>query len=222
MNLAVIAMDARNGETKGGFNHSLVMPLQPATYQQVLRTGLRITSRLEVPAGRYQLRVAATELNGKRSGSVYYDLEVPYFSHAPLTRSGLMLTSTLASQAPTIAGSPDDDLRKAMPGPPTTSRDFRAGEELALLAEIYDNQGGMPHSVDITTSLLADDGREVFKHEDQRSSTELGGARGGYGYTARVPLKGLSPGLYVLRVEARSRLGKGTSASREVQVRVVQ
>ena len=68
----------------------------------------------------------------------------------------------------------------------------------------------------------ADDGRELFKHDDERASSELGGGKGGYGYTTRIPLKGLSPGLYVLKVEARSRLGKGATASREVQFRVVQ
>ncbi len=219
LDLAVIALDG-NGESKGGLSHSLFMPLQPATYQQVLRSGLRVTSRLDLPPGRYQLRVAAVEPGSKRTGSVYYDLEVPDFTADPLMVSGLLLTSTRAAEAPTIPGTPGDALLKALPGPPTVSREFPSREELAVLAEIYDNETRTPHTVDITTTLRADDGREVFKHEDQRSSTELGGERGGYGYTARVPLKGLSPGLYVLKVEARSRLGKGTTAMREVQIRV--
>jgi VWFA-related protein len=58
--IAVIALDSR-GQVKGGFNHSLVMPLQPATYQQVQNAGVRVTSTLEVPPGRYQLRVAASD-----------------------------------------------------------------------------------------------------------------------------------------------------------------
>jgi hypothetical protein len=36
-----------------------------------------------------------------------------------------------------------------------------------------------------------------------------------------VPLGGLTPGLYVLKVEARSRLGQGATANREVQFRIV-
>jgi VWFA-related protein len=221
LDIAVVALNSQ-GESKGGQTHSLSMPLQPATYQQVLRSGLRVTSSLDLPPGRYQLRVAATETGGKRTGSVYYDLEVPDFSAEPLTMSGLLLTSTLAGQAPTIEATPGDSLLKALPGPPTVSREFQPTEELALLAEIYDNETRTSHTVDITTTLRSDDGREVYKHEDQRSSSELGGGKGGYGYTARVPLKGLSPGLYVLKVEARTRLGKGMSVSREVQVRVTQ
>ena len=89
------------------------------------------------------------------------------------------------------------------------------------MAEVYDNQGNKPHTIDISTSLRTDEGREIFRHEDQRSSTELQGGRGGFGYTALVPLKGAPPGLYVLRVEARSRLDEAQTVSREVQFRIV-
>jgi VWFA-related protein len=222
LDLAVIALDQQAGKSKGGLHHSLTMPLLPATYQQVVRNGLRITSRFDLPPGRYQLRIGASELNGQRTGSVHYDLEVPDFTAAPLSMSGVVLTSTLAAQVRTAVGNPDDELRKALPGPPTVSREFRSTEEVSLLAEIYDNEGKTPHKVDVTTSLRSDDGREVYKHEDERSSTELGGASGGYGHTARIPLAGMAPGLYVLKVEARSRLGKGAAVSRDVQIRIVQ
>ncbi len=222
LHLSVIALDAQSGKTKGGLHHALQMPLQPATYQQVSRTGVRITSQLDVPPGHYQLRVAAGEANGQRTGVVHYDLDVPDFSDAPLTMSGLLLTSSLAGQMPTVPAGPDNGPRKMLSGPPTVSREFQSLEEIALVAEIYDNEARTPHRVDIATTLRSDDGREVYKHADERESSELGGGKGGYGYTARVPLKGLSPGLYVLKVEARSRLGKGAAASREVQIRVTQ
>ncbi len=146
---------------------------------------------------------------------------MPDFTDAPLTMSGVVLTSALASQVRTAVASPDDLIRKALPGPPTVSREFRVGEELALVAEVYDNDPKTPHTVDITTSLQSDDGRVVYSHEDQRSNKELGGSIGGYGHQARIPLTGMAPGLYVLKVEARTRLGKGFAASREVQFRIV-
>jgi VWFA-related protein len=221
LDVAVIALDEQGGKSRGGLHHSLDMPLLPATYQQVLRNGLRITSRFDLPPGRYQLRIAAVERNAGRAGSVHYDLEVPDFTAAPLTMSGVVLTSSLAGMVRTAVANPDDEIRKALPGPPTVSREFRSTEELALVAEVYDNEGKTPHTVDITTALLADDGREVYKHADERVSSELGGTSGGYGHTARVPLTGLPPGLYVLRVEAKSRLGKGPAVTRDVQIRIV-
>jgi hypothetical protein len=175
---------------------------------------------MDLPPGHYQLRIGMVDTTSKRTGSVHLDLDVPDFGSEPLMMSGLVLTSALASQMRTAQGNPNDDVRKMLPGPPTASRAFRSGEELALAAEIYDNEAKTPHSVDITTSLVADDGREIYKHEDQRSSSELGGASGGYGHTARIPLKGVAPGLYVVKVEARSRLGKGQLVSRQILIRV--
>ncbi len=221
LDMAVVAVDESAGKPRGGLNHVLTMPLTPATYQQVVRNGLRITSRMDLPPGRYQLRIGMVDTSSKRTGSVHLDLDVPDFGSEPLMMSGLVLTSALASLMRTAQGNPNDDLRKMLPGPATSSRAFRSGEELALAAEVYDNEAKTPHSVDITTLLLADDGRELYRHEDQRSSGELGGASGGYGLTARIPLKGVAPGLYLVKVEARSRLGKGQMASREVLILVV-
>jgi hypothetical protein len=54
---------------------------------------------------------------------------------------------------------------------------------------------------------------------DERSSTELQGKSGGYGFSARMPLDGVEPGLYVLHVEGVSRAGQ-TTVSRDIQIRV--
>ena len=50
-------------------------------------------SRLKLPPGRYQLRMAARETGGGRVGSVTYDLDVPDFTKAPLTMSGILIAS---------------------------------------------------------------------------------------------------------------------------------
>jgi hypothetical protein len=133
--------------------------------------------------------------------------------------SGLVVTSAQAGQTPTGRVEKVPEL-EPLPGPPTTVREFVAEDELALFAEVYDNEPGRPHRVDITTTMRSDEGREVFRNAEERASEELQGARGGYGYTARIPLRDLSPGLYVLRVEARSRLGEGPSAARDVLLRI--
>jgi hypothetical protein len=194
------------------------MPLKPETFQTVSREGIRLLLRINLAPGQYQLRVAGLDKGSGRTGSVYYDLEVPRFTEGPLTISGLAISSSRAGVVPTPVPE-EDEIRKALPGPPTVSREFPRGEELALLAEVYDNEARTPHRVDITTTLRGDDGREVFRHQDERATSELQGGAGGFGYTARVPLD-VAPGLYLLRVEARSRLGNGATAAREVQIRV--
>jgi VWFA-related protein len=220
LELSVVALDSQ-GKTRGSLHRIVAMPLKPESFEMVGRYGMRVVSRFDLPPARYQLRIAAMDGSTRLAGVVHYDLEVPDFRALPFSMSGLLLTSNLAGVMPTAGGSAVDDLRENLPGPPTVSREFHAGEELALMAEVYDNQGSTSHMVDISTSVRTDDGREVFRHEDERSSAELQGNRGGFGYTARVSLKGAPPGLYVLRVEARSRLDKAQTASREIQFRIV-
>ena len=97
---------------------------------------------------------------------------------------------------------------------------FPQNDEIALFAEVYDNAGATPHKVDITTTVTTDEGKVLFKTDEMRDSSDLGGKRGGYGYTTRVPLKDLAPGSYVLKVEARSRLKDTPPVARELQFTV--
>ena len=107
-----------------------------------------------------------------------------------------------------------------LPGPPVAARSFPQNDEVALFAEVYDNQGSKPHKVDITTTVTSDEGTVLVKTEEARDSSELQGRRGGYGYATRIPLKELPPGSYVLTVSARSRLGNTPAAERRVQFTV--
>jgi hypothetical protein len=215
--ISAIAVDAQ-GKVKGGTRDTVDLALRPDTFQRVGQAGFRVQSRLEVPPGRYQLRVAVREGGGK-VGSVYHDLVVPDFSKEPIAMSGLVMTSALAGTVPT-AGEVAE-IKGMLPAPPTAARAFSSRDQLALLAEVYDNQKGPAHKVEITATLRASDGRVAFSTSETRNSSELEGRTGGYGYTTIVPLQGVTPGLYVLRVQATSTLEQ-KSAAREVLVRVVQ
>lgn len=95
-------------------------------------------------------------------------------------------------------------------------RTFAAGDALALYAEAYDNDTRAPHDVDLGVTIRDDAGKVVFTSSDQRSSAELAGARGGYGFSAGMPLRGLPPGSYVLTLTARSRASGNATASRDI------
>ena len=43
---------------------------------------------------------------------------------------------------------------------------------------------------------------------------------GGFGYTFRIPLQGWTPGLYVLEVEAKTRLNDAAPVTRVIQFEV--
>jgi hypothetical protein len=190
------------------------MTLKPETKTRVAASGLRLLKRVEVPPGRYQVRFAAEDSGGGNAGSVVADLEVPDFAKVPFSMSGIAITSPTAVTEPTVR--PDESLRQVMPGPPVGARTFPQNDELAFFVEVYDNDGGKPHKVDITATVTSDEGKVVIKAEQARDSSELQARHGGYGYAARLALKDLPPGPYVLTVSARSRLGDTPPAERQV------
>jgi len=216
--ISYIAIDA-NGKVRGGNTDSLTMPaMRPETKARIEQTGLRVLNRLDLPPGKYQFRVAAHDATGGNVGSVQMDLDVPDFLKSPFTVSGLTLTSAAGSQMPTVR--PDEQLKQVLPGPAIALRTFPQNDEVALFAEVYDNVGDKPHKVDITASVLTDEGKVMFTANEVRDSTELGGKSGGYGYSTKIPMKDLEPGAYVLKVEAKSRLADMPAASRDVRIRV--
>jgi hypothetical protein len=74
--------------------------------------------------------------------------------------------------------------------------------------------------LDFKAELRAEGGRVVQQVTDERSSTELQGSSGGYGFSPRLPLDGAEPGIYVIHVEGRSRINPDSVVSRDIQIRV--
>ncbi len=206
------------GKVFPGERQTATLTLKPDTYERAKARGLRVLSQTNLPPGRYQIRVAAGNKSGK-AGSVVYDLEVPDFTKQSFTMSGVSLTAASAGQAPTIK--PKDPLGDFLPGPPTATREFEKGDLVVLFAEFYENaRGAAAHMLDFKAELRAEGGRVVQQVSDERSSSELQGSSGGYGFQARLPLDSVEPGLYVIHVEGRSRANQDTVATRDIQIRV--
>jgi VWFA-related protein len=217
LQLHVLAIDAAGKLQDGGLT-TVPLRLSEANHRAVSSYGFRVMRRLNVPPGRYQLRVAVKEMHEGAVGTVRQTLDVPDFSKSPLQLSGIALTSISATRMPTA--NPDEQLKGVLPGAPTAIREFPRADTLALFAEVYDNHTSTPHRVAISSSLIADDGRVVVAASDERSSGELQGKKGAYGYTREIPLSQIAPGRYVLRIEARTLLANGATATREVELHV--
>jgi VWFA-related protein len=217
LEVSTIAIDAQ-GRIRGGDRSVVNFALKPENLQRFAQTGVRVSTRLQVPPGRYQLRVAARESGTGRVGSVTYDLDVPDFTKPKLAVSGIAIASAAGTLVSTVKH--DEELRGLLPAPPAASRVFPRGDELAVYAEIYDNEPRSPHTVDITTTVVSEDGRDVFKTTEERASSELQGRPGGYGHQARIQLKDFAPGTYLLTVEAQSRAGNEPPVGRTIQFEV--
>jgi hypothetical protein len=218
MEAAIIAVNEK-GEFLDGDRHTMDLRLRPQTHQAVVANGVRLLFRLEnLAPGRYQIRAAAHESGRDAAGSVYYDVVVPNFAEDALSMSGVLLTSSSAAAVPTPR--PDPELAEWLRQPPTASRDFAAGETLTAAFALYGSPKKRPGNVDVTATIRDERGQIRFTHEIEASEAELREAPNGLAYTVEVPLSGLEPGPYLLRVESTSRLKDVAALVREVPFRV--
>ena len=209
--VSLIAID-QDGKVRGG-DRMLVQPaLSAETHELVQRMGLRFVKRLELPPGRYQLRVAAREAEQGQRGSVFYDLQVPDFSGEKLAMSGVLLTSRGAT--PTLTPAIDDSVKQRLETPPTVARTFESEDVLTAYAEVYDALEPA-HDMAVTTRVRGLDGKEVFRVTGQRASSDE------FGYRVEIPLTGVGPGQYLLQIEAVPTVGEDT-ASRELSFEVAR
>ena len=157
LDLTVAAVNV-NSKISGNDSH-LALDLKPQTRRMVDAAGFRVISQIDLPPGRYQLRVAARSVNASTAGSVHYDLDVPDFSDGPLAISGLVLGSASLRVVPT--GGTFEPLQGVIAAPPTTFRDFFAMDTLSVVADVYDNEWKTAHTLDISTSVLQQGLRQV-------------------------------------------------------------
>jgi VWFA-related protein len=213
LEVSIVAAD-HDGKIRGSDRQTLNLKLKPETHKLLMNGGgVRMLSRIEVPAARYQIRVGVHESNGGTVGTVPIDLEVPDFSKLPLGLSGLVITSSAAPRLMTPR--PDPLLKDALPLPPVSTRVFGKDEVIAVFTEIYDRSAPASHDVDVTVSVLPRGGTiPVFTATETRAMEASPTIRV-HGYKAEIPAKDLAPGDYVLRLEASSRAGKHV-AVREV------
>jgi hypothetical protein len=208
----------QKGKTTFSDRNTVNLNMKPDSANRVKASGFRVIQSIDLAPGRYQLRVAVRESNTRKAGSVTFDLEVPDFAKLPLSMSSLALTSAMSGIAPTVR--PKDPLEKLLPGPLSSYREFPTQDEVALFLEVYDTIK-QPHKVAIAATVKAEGGQTVFQTREERDSSERGTGAGGYGFQARVPLKDMAPGLYVLRVEATAAIGERQATAQEVVFRVL-
>ena len=145
--------------------------------------------------GRYMVGVAATSEG--RSGNVFVDVDVPDFAKSPLSASGLILQH---QPAPAIR---DKFISDLVPIAPTTQRQFLTSDNVAVFVRIY--QGGKGKIVPVRMTARVKDEKngiasnheamlEVANFSDNRSAD----------FGVSLPLDHLSPGEYLLEVDAQS------------------
>ena len=80
--ISVIAID-KDAKIKDGGRDVVQLKLKPQTREAVSRAGIRISRRLELPPGNFQLRVGVRDGGTGATGSVIYDLGGPGLPEGP-------------------------------------------------------------------------------------------------------------------------------------------
>lgn len=197
------------------YRHRAEATMTPETHERITHTALRVTSRLPLPAGRYQLRASVG--GAATAGSVVYDLVVPDFTNA-FAMSGVALTSAIAGETYTVSP-PHKDRGVAFPGPPTTVREFSQDDTLTVFAEAYENRR-RPHTVVFRAELRDNAGNVVGAVEREQASTAKPKRGSRYTFAPELELSTVPPGRYALHVDVRSSLDQGTSLTRAIPIEV--
>jgi VWFA-related protein len=194
--------------------------LRAENHARVAEHGVRILVPLRIQPGRYQLRVAAQDSSKARQGTAHLDLDIPDFTRDALALSGIAVSAT-ADRSMYIPPRPGfDPFNGLLPGALSTLREIPAGSEVPVYVEVYDNQPSPAHRIDISTTVRTDDGRVMFTDSEERSSEELHGTPGAFGYSTRIPVTAWSPGRYTLTIEAKSGVGNSSPVSRIIEFQV--
>jgi VWFA-related protein len=199
--LSIVATD-EDAKVQGGDRQQFDMNLLPDTHARVSRSGVRLISHLDLPPGRYQIRVGAFETTGGAIATVPYDIEVPDYTKASFAMSGIVLSSSDADAV--VNANPDPQLKDLMPATPVVTRTFGRAQTLTAFAEVYDNASTLALDLMLVATVRDAADRVVFRAQDRR--TGISGARS-QGFTTDIPLKDFAPGTYVLRLDATSAAG---------------
>ena len=111
---------------------------QRHTAKVVLRAGAdgeaayEVLGRIDLPAGRYRLRLAAVNATTAKSGSVFADVIVPDFSNVPFSASPVVL-----SASPGRVSAPKDLFANLLPVVPTAERAFAASDRVTAFLRLY-------------------------------------------------------------------------------------
>ncbi len=198
---SAIAIDYQ-GEVEAGVRRDFQLSVLPRGYRLMAQAGFRVMTALELPSGKYQIRIVASEAGAGQGGSLFYDVEIPEYGKSDFVMTPLVVTSSVESSVP-IYGTEEDKQKAILL--PTTRRTFSRQDRLTVLAGIYPPvpSGSGPPKLEVTTTIKATDGQAVFKHTEARGGEKLTEPGEGIIHKVEIPLTDLPPGDYLLEMKAR-------------------
>jgi hypothetical protein len=153
-------------------------------------------ARLDLRPGSYEIRVATGHRAAARTGSVYTYVEVPDFTKAPLSLSGVVL-----EDAATVPVTPADVFSAVIPLTPTAEREFAREDGVSAFVRVYQGGDGPLTPVAVRAKILDTRVGAAFDATSTLEPDRFGRARDA-DFRLSLPLERLAPGAYLLTVEA--------------------
>lgn len=178
-------------------------PAGEATYE--------VLSRLDLKPGRYELRLAAESALQQKSGSVFYDVDVPDFSKGTVALSGLIV-----SVVPGVAVAPRDKLASLVPVVPTSQREFGAEDQAGVFLRVYQSGRNPVAPVEMTVTLVDAADAKVIDRREMLGPDRFATSRAA-DFRIDLSIASLAPGPHLLTVGASQ--GKA-SAQRQLRLTV--
>jgi VWFA-related protein len=167
---------------------------------------------LRLKPGVYTLRSSAENTTIGVAGSVYTDVEIPDFAKAPLSLSGVLLQ--VAPQPPPVFGA--YNVLAGLPMAPTTERTFTSAHRVKAFLRVYQGTTVKAVPVAVTVHILDEAGTKVYEQASSIAPTLFASTHGA-DVTVDVPVRTLSPGLHLLRIEA---MAGAATVRRDVTFRI--
>jgi VWFA-related protein len=157
-----------------------------------------VLSRLDLPPGEYEIRIGVTGAEPPRTASVFSYVTVPSYQAAPLSLSSVVLGATVGTVT-----APKDFLAGTLPIVPTARREFASTDRLVAFLRVYQGtrRSDALLPVLLRASVLDAGGRAVAGEATTLDASQFAKGRAADHYLG-LPLAGLGPGEYLLRIEA--------------------
>jgi hypothetical protein len=151
-----------------------------------------VSSLLEVPPGRYQLRVAARLGTTGPAGSVYHDVDVPDIRRMPLAVSAVVFSRDPGPR-------PTDRSKALLPLIPTTQRRFTSSDRVRAFLQVSQPHG-TPENVRLSVSIQ-DAGGSIAWQESRSLDSAVFLEKRTMGHEFELPIAQLREGAHILRVQ---------------------
>ena len=185
LDIAILAVDSAGRQVASAGQTSTVTATRPMSGAPFT---LDVQSHLPLPPGDFGVRVAVSDPQAGRLGSVFSDITVPNYADAPLALSGV-------SVEPAVTGS-------SGPPPSTTRRRFSRTEEVRTILQIYQGTQRTDALVPVTIRMQVLDARGTAAYERSLTYPETSFTNRRAGAAFELPLARLKPGEHLLRLTA--------------------